>query len=500
MNLSTIRLTMLISFFLVLMASQISAQTPTPLEKLPYSGSLLAARAMAAGKLQPKQANVTANGADLTCSPGPCVFPTSTASLGGNVFPVNTTPIVLPPLSKTTLLTGANDYNCPNLQGFYMSTNTGISWNHSCMNAAPGGVGIGSPSVAIDTHGTAYASGIDELSTGSTEVVVQKSTNNGASWGSATVAVAPLFSGGIVDKEWLQVDPNNSSPFLNCLYISSTQFDTSNNSTITVAHSCNGGATWTNVQVDSLQTFPAVDQFSDLAIGFGGTVYLSWMRCPGTGKAGDCGGTQATMLFSQSSDGGNTWSTPTVTARVRLVPDTCGAYFGCLPNSSEPLSNIPVIDTDNSTREHRGYLYVAMYTYSATARQLQVQVVTSSNGGSTWGAPVKVSGTTINDQFLPWLTVNSVGKVGVSWLDRRNDTSNVSYQTFVTDCHNGGVSFGTNYQLTSTLSNPNNDGFGGFFMGDYTGNFFQGPSLFTSWMDSSNGSIMQDVVGGFVVE
>jgi len=57
--------------------------------------------------------------------------------------------------------------------------------------------------------------------------------------------------------------------------------------------------------------------------------------------------------------------------------------------------------------------------------------------------------------------------------------------------------FSTNQKLTSVMSNPFNDGFGSSFMGDYTGNAWDGATLFASWMDSRTGSFMQDEVGGF---
>jgi hypothetical protein len=228
------------------------------------------------------------------------------------------------------------------------------------------------------------------------------------------------------------------------------------------------------------------------------------------------------------------------------------------------LTNIPVISVDNSTRQHKGNLYAIMYNYSSTAKQLQVQVITSRNGGTTWGLPVLVAPTSLGDEFFPWVMVNSIGKIGATWLDRRNDPANVSYQAYSALCHNGGQLFGatgtldtsgtaatwvagdqfgdltdgdaitingvtytvatvnsvssitltssagtqtdvtftgySNAALTPNLSNPANDGFGGTFMGDYTGNYFQGHTIFASWMDSSNGSTMVDLAGGYVVE
>jgi hypothetical protein len=47
-------------------------------------------------------------------------------------------------------------------------------------------------------------------------------------------------------------------------------------------------------------------------------------------------------------------------------------------------------------------------------------------------------------------------------------------------------------------SNPFNDGFGGSFMGDYTGNIWSETTLFASWTDTRSG-IAQDEVGGYKI-
>jgi hypothetical protein len=102
-----------------------------------------------------------------------------------------------------------------------------------------------------------------------------------------------------------------------------------------------------------------------------------------------------------------------------------------------------------------------------------------------------------NDEFFPWLSVSSGGLVGVTWLDRRNDPANLRYQAFAAVSSDGGATF-PNLQIASAASNPNNDGFFGGFMGDYTGNAWNstGTILYASWMDSRNGVNMQDEVGG----
>jgi Neuraminidase (sialidase) len=233
-----------------------------------------------------------------------------------------------------------------------------------------------------------------------------------------------------------------------------------------------------------------------MAIGKDGTVYLTWQYCPGAGVTNRCGNSTAYMVFSKSTDGGNTWSKPKTMAAVTLTTGGCACgYEGTLPNTHEGVRNTPVIGIDNSTGPNAGSLYVAMYNWTGT--YMQVQVVRSKDGGTTWSKPVPVApSTATHDQFFPWLSVSATGVVGVSWLDRRNDPANLSYQAFAAVSTNGGATFGTNWQLTSAFSNPNNDGSGGTYMGDYTGNTWVGSTLYAAWMDTSNGITSQDVVGG----
>jgi hypothetical protein len=161
------------------------------------------------------------------------------------------------------------------------------------------------------------------------------------------------------------------------------------------------------------------------------------------------------------------------------------------------VSDIPAIGIDNSTGANAGHLYVVYYNWTGT--QMQVLVSHSANG-TTWSAGVPVApAADTHDQFFPWLSVAANGAVGVTWLDRRNDPNNVNYDAYATGTTNGGTSFLANIRLSSVMSNPLNDGFGGSFMGDYTGNTFDGSTLYASWMDSRNGSFMQDEVGGFKV-
>ena len=154
------------------------------------------------------------------------------------------------------------------------------------------------------------------------------------------------------------------------------------------------------------------------------------------------------MLFSKSRDGGETWSSPTLVAKVLLGNGIPHTQFGA--------TNYPAVGVDNSGGPHAGSLYVVMYNW--TGAFMQVQIVSSADGGNNWSRPVPVAPGITHDQFFPWLSVSPTGLVGVSWLDRRNDPANVNYQAFAAISVDGGLSFQPNVQLTRNFSNPNNNG------------------------------------------
>jgi hypothetical protein len=477
---------LLVCTLLIVFTPLLSAQNQYIFNK-PQSGGYLAAKAFKEGRLQ-IQGNVTKGIAppSLTCSPAPCTFTPVNASEGGS-NPVNEDPIVVNSTNTSNILTGGNDYNCGNIQGYFASQDGGTTWSHFC---SLGTGGDGDPIVGFDTNGTGYAGGIQNGS-----VVLASSTNGGMTFGTPKVVITAKL-GYLADKPWLEVDTNSASPFKNALYVSTTQFAANSNTQIWVSHSTNGGSTWTSVAASALGTYPSiVNQFSDLAVGADGTVYLNWIACPpSNGNPPYCGGQRSSVMFSKSTDGGNTWSTPSLAATVTLVTDPSGCcFYGQLPNTSERVSDLPSNGVFGSGSTAK--VFIGVYNWTGT--QMQLEVIRSKDGGTTWAPPVIVNPTsTTGDQFFQWLNVNSAGVVGVTWLDRRNDPSNLSYQPFFSQSKNSGGNFIAGHALSSKLSNPDNDGFGGTFMGDYTGNAWNGTkTLYQSYMDMTTGT-SQDFVTG----
>jgi hypothetical protein len=419
-----------------------------------------------------------------SCSPAPCVLPPTLASEGGNQVAV--APLAADPLNAQHLLVGSYDLNCV-YAGFHFSSDGGSTWNLHCMPTIndPQGEYVpgGQPMVGYDANGIAYIGDEYAVSEAAAGLVAIQKSSDGVSWSTPEIALGPSTEN-VFYYNSLAVDANLGSPYVNNLYISAVVFDEPNQdkNRVVVSHSSDGGETWHQVPVAPTQNYPESDLYTATTVGKDGTVYLSWMYC-NTGPY-QCDNDIGYMVFSKSSDGGNTWSPPALMAAVIL---------NGIPNTNTGADNYPAIAVDNSNGPHAGNLYVVMYTWTGT--YLRVQVIHSADGGNAWSKPVPVAPASDNhDQFFPWLSVSPTGLVGVSWLDRRNDPANIDYQAFATISVDGGLSFQPDVQLTTGFSKPN-DNVGG--MGSYTGNTWDGSNFFVAaWMDNSNTEYLQDYVGG----
>jgi hypothetical protein len=427
----------------------------------------------------------------LSCSPAPCVLSPTQASPG----PSNATnaPIATDPANPKDILVGANDYNCgPNGDGeslgFFLSSDGGVDWSQMCMPYRQlyenYYVPAAGPILGYDRNGAAYIGGFyfDEQSGSSIALEAFQKSYDGIHWTAPAPAVFEYnYDPGYC---WMAVDTDSESPYVNSVYVSCVMADSATHrvNQLLVAHSNDGGLTWHNADVASPQTYPERDENTAMAIGKDGTVYLTWEYCD---MQGPCDNGPVHMVFSKSGNGGNTWTNPIMVARATLVyqlPNVPGAH----------IANTPAIGVDASDGPYSDNLYVVMYNW--TGDFMQVQVVRSTDGGISWSVPVPVAPGITHNQFFPWISVSPAGLVGVSWLDRRNDPANISYQAFAGISADGGLSFEPNVQLTNAFSNPNTDD-GPF--GQYDGAAWDGPNYFLSaWMDESNGVNTQDFVGG----
>jgi hypothetical protein len=442
---------------------------------------------LAAGQTKGSASDPSSPALLTSCSPAPCVLPAMQVSQGPNDN--WDAAIAADPSNPRNLIVGTNDGNCGerggSTPGFLVSLDGGSDWSQYCMPARSYGQGsyepIGFPTLGgYDRNGVAYIGGLYENVLGAGDGEGFQKSSDGVHWTPPAPAFLSYKSTGYC---WMTVDANASSPYVNSIYASCVidwlVYPNFYNQ-VAVSHSMDGGVTWQQVNVAPPQPVDTGDFYTAMTVGADGTVYLTWLYCNQTNA---CPDDPEYVVFSKSSDGGNTWSKPTSITTV--------TEHG-VPNTDVGVYNTPAIGVDNSDGPNAGNLYVVMYNW--TGAFMQTQVVRSTDGGSTWSQPVPVAPGITHDQFLPWISVSPTGLVGVTWLDRRNDPADVNFQAFAGISSDGGQSFEPNVELTDEFSNPN-VGIGPWSRFD--GCTWDGPNYFlAAWMQLNTGSDTQINVGG----
>jgi len=169
----------------------------------------------------------------------------------------------------------------------------------------------------------------------------------------------------------------------------------------------------------------------------------------------------------RSSDGGRTWSSPTVVA-----PDT--SVLDVDPNDPSKVlrtgAGLPFPAIDPRT----GELYMAYESTDFTAGKVnQIELVHSTDRGRTWSAPVRVSSVLTSPSFTPSIAVDERGDVGITYYDLRTlrpgNTTTLPTSTWFTVSPRGGTRFGHERLIAPVFDHLLAPNAGGFFLGDYQG-------------------------------
>jgi hypothetical protein len=314
---------------------------------------------------------------------------------------------------------------------------------------------------------------------------VYRSTDGGDTWtvpagGPAAANTQTIYR----DRDGMAADSNPLSSHAGTVYLawSDDQYTgcphifpgTYVTRSIMFSRSTDGGVSWST----PISLAAGCVQAAIPAVGADGSVYVAWFDC--NGGAGD------RELVRKSSDGGVTFS-PAVAAGSGLMrcPDP-------LPGASFRLAGdaAPTIATDPTSAAR---VYVAWSSCTLTS-QADVFFSRSLDGGATWSpTPLRVNddgASNPRDQFFPAITVDDQGVVRAMWGDDRLDLVNAGghfYDIFAAASTDHGASFGTNVRVTTQSSDPDIDN-GGTFIGDYFG---MAPCGTAVWGDTRNGN--QDI-------
>jgi hypothetical protein len=353
------------------------------------------------------------------------------------------------PRDPTNMVIAGHSPGFATLETFF-TVDSGRTWTLVSLGTAQDGLGAGTrfdPVLAFDERGNVYVAYGVTVGTNTT-LLVATSTDGGRTYSRFTTLATTANVGTLPgnDKWGIATGPDPTVRGRQDVYVSWTQNITEmagNDQRIVVSRSIDAGQTFsapTIINDGSISGTENNNLFAEPAVGPAGEVYVVWHRI----AAGQ-------VVIDVSTDGGVTFGTD------RLVTTSGAGFLTLIPAQPDRGTSVnPAIDVDRSGGRFNGRLYVSYVDDSdATAGiDMDVFVRTSDDGGITWSAPVRMSDSATNDQFMPWLDVDQVtGTLVAVWFDARNDPNNQLVQLISASSRDGGATFRPNIVVSDGQSN-----------------------------------------------
>jgi hypothetical protein len=221
-----------------------------------------------------------------------------------------------------------------------------------------------------------------------------------------------LQLGHVEDKQWVAVNDDPFSPYRDHVYAMWSVFN-NNTTKIRIAVSRDRGLTFSKAVTitapsqtgpSNTYIYPSVDAAGDLYVAF--TAFPLNANKPPT-----------TIYVSRSTDDGQTFA-PFVAA----VKNVGVLTVDDLPNT---LFRDGITENFAASPTYPGHLYLTYEDWDGT--QMDVKFTQSTDGGSTWSAPVVVNdaaNSSTTDQFQPSVAAGADGAVAVAFYDRRQSCPN----------------------------------------------------------------------------
>ncbi len=332
------------------------------------------------------------------------------------------------------------------------------------------------PSVTVDLHGHAFLSyvGFDHgrqapyWGKGGSRngVFIRRSQDGGRTFQAAPTPIIEyptMPDPPFQDKPYVVADNNVSSPHAGNLYLGWTRFSL-DKSEIMFSRSTDDGNTWSRPM--AINTQPGVPRGATSGAVFG---FHAVAGPDGTLYAIWSDGQG--IVLAVSRDGGRTFEPSNRVIQTTLWELNVAGFLGA--------NGLPAIAIDPRSGRH-GRLLVTWGDFRYG--DIDILASTSEDGGRTWAAPVRVNDDPKHngrDQVLSWLAVDSTdGAAYVLFYDRRGDPKNELSTVTLARSTDGGRTF-TNYAWTVTATDPTQASYG-----DYIGLGASGGRVYGAWTES----------------
>lgn len=383
-------------------------------------------------------------------------------------------------VAKSVLLAGWNDSGefFPNgdFSGYGRSTDRGASWTDMRTPTTPldGVSGVfGDPVLMADRdrnpgdNKVFYFANLGEATNGDAIISVHKSTDGGLTWDSAADASPNAPSSAFPDKEWMAVDNRPSGQGAGNVYVCYRSFGGTEG--IHFSRSTNGGQTFTEL-AGTISADGPFTQGCFVAVNpVNGHVYVTWRNTSTT---------PLTMRFRRSTNFGQTFG-PEVTVGQFPAPENntsaCGrpAFVDDEPNASQrairsgafPWLAVHPTSGTIGLVAHRAGL--------AGGSESDIAYTSSSDGGATWSAQVRVNTATTGQQFFPSLAVNQLGNLRAMYYSTQRSATDRLIDVYSATSSDFGGTWSASQRITDVsfdrpITNPNFDTLVvNCYMGDY---------------------------------
>jgi hypothetical protein len=375
------------------------------------------------------------------------------------------------------IIGGSNNISGSGMQAQFFSTNGGTTWGQTNLSLQPGDAFHSDPTVDWTSDGTAWSTTIGINSGGSVlHMRAYKSVDNGATW-----TFDATFDNGQTntDKQIMWTDHSDTSPFKDNIYVCwhngfpqfmnrrtgptgswQTPIQVSGAESTGTAIGCDVKS---NAFGDVYSFWPTTTNRKVFVVKStnGGVSYGAPIQIATTFDAFDIGvpsfNTRRPFIYIS----GGTYRTASKDLVYATWTDLTGAA-GCTSAANEPGANV------------------------ASTCKTRIWFSRSTNGGTTWSAPVMLNNqASLNDQFSQWMVVDeTTGALSIIYQDTVGDAGRKKSDVWYQSSFDDGVTWLPAVQVTTAQTDETVAGANsGNQYGDYNGLSGYAGIFFPSWTD-----------------